>query len=409
MKKAVLLLAMVTLIAGCIYLKNADKDTVLYEQETEQDVRETGLPALEDLQETEIIENPSEDNTIIKVDGSEITDVICKGLTPEEQAVYSEILSSLIACEEETELSTLDPLVIDKAFSCVMLEHPEIFYVDGYKYTEYSRADKVEKIVFTGKYLYDKDEILRRQQLIEDKVASIFSRMPDTEDDYLRIKYLYDTLVTQTEYDSNSTDNQNICSVFLYGKSVCQGYAKALQYLAKLAGMECYLVLGNVIGGEEHAWNLALVNDAWYYLDVTWGDAYYLFANQEQVAPKKTSVINYDYLCVTTQQLLRTHRPDMPVELPQCLSMTDNYYIREGLYFTTYDENRLADVFSKAIANGQETVTLKCSNRIVYEEIRRILLEEQKIFRFIESDGTIAYTDNDEQQILTFWLFEGRY
>jgi hypothetical protein len=164
-----------------------------------------------------------------------------------------------------------------------------------------------------------------------------------------------------------------------------------------------------VIGGEEHAWNLALVNDAWYYLDVTWGDAYYLFANQEQVAPKKTSVINYDYLCVTTQQLLRTHRPDMPVELPQCLSMTDNYYIREGLYFTAYDENRLADVFSKAIANGQETVTLKCSNRIVYEEIRRILLDEQKIFRFIESDGTIAYTDNDEQQILTFWLFEGRY
>jgi len=409
MKKAVLLLAMVTLIAGCIYLKNADRDTVLYEQEIEQDVQEPETPVAEEIQETVTIESPSEDSTIIKVDGSGITDVIYGALTPEEQTVYSEILSSLAACEEETELSTLDPVIIDKAFSCVMLEHPEIFYVDGYKYTEYSRAEKVEKIVFTGKYLYDKDEIIRRQELIEGRVASIFSGMPVTQDEYLKIKYLYDTLVAQTEYDINSTDNQNICSVFLNGKSVCQGYAKALQYLAKLAGMECYLVLGNVLGGEEHAWNLAKVNDAWYYLDVTWGDAYYLFANQEQVAQKKTSVINYDYLCVTTQQLLQTHKPDMPVELPQCLSMTDNYYIREGLYFTGFDENRLADIFSKAIAGGQETVTIKCSNQKVYEEIYGILLDEQKIFDFIESDGTVAYTDNEEQQILTFWLFEGRY
>ena len=37
MKKAVLLLLMVTIIAGCIYLKNADKDTVLYPLQTEEE------------------------------------------------------------------------------------------------------------------------------------------------------------------------------------------------------------------------------------------------------------------------------------------------------------------------------------------------------------------------------------
>ena len=99
----------------------------------------------------------------------------------------------------------------------------------------------------------------------------------------------------------------------------------------------------------------------------------------------------------------------MPVELPDCMSLTDNYYVREGLYFTGYDESRLADVFARAIADGQETVTVKCSDRSVYDEMYRVLLEEQKIFEFIESDGTVAYTDNMEQGIFTFWLFEGRY
>lgn len=432
MKKAVLLLAMVTVIAGCIYLKNADKDTVLYQQQVNTQMQYTGMPEAEHTEETMSMETLTEESACETVseelaeeetavseeksvtfeggtNSSNITRVIYEKLSQDEQIIYSEILSSLLAYEEETVLSTTDTTIIDKAFTCVMLDYPEIFYVDGYKYTEYTRDNKTEKIVFTGKYTYDKEETKRRQDLIDDKVTEILDGMPDSADEYVKVKYFYDVLVTGTEYDIHSVDNQNICSVFMNGKSVCQGYAKALQYLMNRAGMDCCLVVGNVIGGEGHAWNLVSVNDAWYYVDATWGDAFYLFTGQEQVAEVKSSVINYDYLCVTTKQLLMTHRPDMPVELPECISMTDNYFVREGVYFTDYDGERLADVFEQAIARGQETLTVKCSDRAVYDEMHRILLDEQKIFEFMGSAGTIAYTDNPEQGILTFWLFEGRY
>jgi len=423
MKRAVLLLAMVTIAAGCIYLKNADRDTVLYEQQVMQTIQYEEVHEAECTEETiseEVVEETtsedvSEENqeeesqTSGEPDAGRITGVIYERLTRDEQIIYSEVLASLLAFEEETTLSTTDSNVIDKAFTCVMLDYPEIFYVDGYKYTEYTRDDKVEKIVFAGKYLYDKEESEQRQRLIEAEAAEILSGMPDTQDEYEKVKYLYDTLVMQTEYDIQAADNQNICSVLLDGKSVCQGYAKALQYLANKAGIKCSLVLGNVIGGEGHAWNLVSVNGAWYYLDATWGDAFYLFGNQGQSGKKHTSVINYDYLCVTTQQLLLTHNPDMPVELPECVSMKDNYYVREGLFFTGYDGDKLTGIFSRAIEEGKETVTVKCSDEDVYDEMYRILLDEQKIFEFIESDGTIAYTDNREQGILTFWLFEGRY
>ncbi len=428
MKKAVLLLAMVTVIAGCIYLKNADKDTVLYQQQVEPEIQYSMVTEEEYTEETISEETVSEENVSETVteevaeevteettedveitDTNEVTDVIYEKLTLDEQLVYVEILDSLLAHEKETALSTREPGMIDKAFTAVMIDHPEIFYVDGYKYTEYSRDDKVERIVFTGKYLYEDEEISRRQALIDAKTADILAGMPDTEDEYRQVKYLYDTLVSQTEYDIHSEDNQNICSVFLNGKSVCQGYAKAMQYLAHKAGLKCSLVLGNVIGGEGHAWNLISVNGAWYYLDSTWGDAFYLFGEQGQTVKTQTYVINYDYLCVTTQQLLLTHNPDMPVELPECVSTKDNYYVREGLYFTGYDEAKLADVFARAIAAEQETVTFKCSDAAVYDEMYRILLDEQKIFELIGSTGTIAYTDNREQGIFTFWLFEGRY
>jgi len=432
MKKAVLLLAMVTIIAGCIYLKNADKDTVLYGQQinpeiqysavleeeyTEETIREE-LISEEIVSETEEAEEDTtesftEDETETGINESAsdkgITRVIYEKLTQNEQQIYEEILESLLAFDKATVLSTTDSAMIDKVFTAVMLDNPEIFYVDGYKYTEFTRNEKVERIEFSGKYFYDTDEIVRRQALIEAKVSDILAGMPDTDDEYFKIKYLYDTLVKQTEYDSQSADNQNICSVFLNGKSVCQGYAKALQYLANKAGMECCLIIGNVIGGESHAWNLVSVNDKWYYLDATWGDAFYLFGEQGQTVKTQTSVINYDYLCVTTKQLLLTHNPDMPVELPECIAMADNYYVREGLYFTGYDENRLADIFTKAIVSGQETVTFKCADSAVYDEMGRILLDEQKIFEFMGSTGTIAYTDNEQQGIFTFWLFEGRY
>ncbi len=428
MKKAVLLLLMVTIIAGCIYLKNADKDTILYQQQAELGIQDVPVSMAECTEETiseetvseenvsemvteEVAEEVTEETTedVETTDTNEVTDVIYEKLTLDEQLVYVEILDSLLAHEKETALSTREPGMIDKAFTAVMIDHPEIFYVDGYKYTEYSRDDKVERIVFTGKYLYEDEEISRRQALIDAKTADILAGMPDTEDEYRQVKYLYDTLVSQTEYDIHSEDNQNICSVFLNGKSVCQGYAKAMQYLAHKAGLRCSLVLGNVLGGDAHAWNLISVNGAWYYLDATWGDAFYLFGNQEQVVKKQSSVINYDYLCVTGAQIFLTHNPDMPVELPECVSMADNYFVREGLYFTGYDEQRLSDIFSKAIADGKETVTFKCSDSTVFDEMYRILLDEQKVFEFINSEGTVAYTDNAKQGIYTFWLFEGRY
>ena len=425
MKKAVLLLGMVTLIAGCIYLKNADKDTVLFKQQIEEEVvyaEEYPIEYTEEIIKTEEVEikdieeditaeniTASQEDAFAISENTEVTKKNIEGyifpcLSPEEQKVYVEILNSLLSYETETELSTTDSAVIAKAFKCVMLEHPEIFFVDGYKYTEYTSNGNVEKIIFSGKYLYEKEEILTRKSRIEEAAAKILVGVPDTLDEYYKVKYIYDTLVTQTEYDIQAVDNQNICSVFLNGKSVCQGYAKAIQYLLQKINIRSMLVMGTVTGGDGHAWNLVSVNGKWYYLDATWGDAFYFFSGENEAVSSEIAMINYDYFCVTTEQIMQTHSVDMPVELPVCSSMEDNYYVREGLYFMSFDESGIRKAFHKALESGQNAVTIKCSEQSVYEEMCRVLLTEQQIFEYLNSDSPVAYTDDEKQYSLTFWL-----
>ena len=341
MKKAILLLAMIFSISGIVLFRNADADTVLINQQVQMDELVQDTEELEkqetqsmDSAQTEIqmegmTEHEPENDITIQAGMESASCITFLRLSLEEQNVYAEILASLLGLENETTLSTKDTSLIDKAFRCVMLDHPEIFYVDGYKYTEYSNGDEVNKIVFAGNYIYDKEEILIRREKIEEAADEIIAQAPDTTDEYEKVKYVYETIVQNTEYDIASVDNQNICSVFLYGRSVCQGYAKSIQYLLREMGLDCSLVIGTVRGGDGHAWNMVSVNDNWYYLDATWGDAFYLFGEGEQDQKQKNATVNYDYLCVTTQQLELTHTIDMPVALPTCNTLTDNYYVRE--------------------------------------------------------------------------------
>lgn len=327
-------------------------------------------------------------------------------LTEEEQNVYIEILWSLLEFEEDVELSSLDSNEISRIFQCVLNDHPEIFYVDGYSYTQYMLGDVPRKFTFTGDYSMTREEVERNQGLIENYVNQCFAGIPQDADEYEIVKYIYEYLIEHTEYDAEAEDNQNICSVFMGGRSVCQGYAKATQYLLQRAGICASLVLGKVSSGEGHAWNLVKIDGDWYYIDTTWGDASYRTRSGEAAFPEqKLPAINYDYLCVTTDQIVRTHVIDNVVQMPQCTSMEANYYVREGLYFTAIDEERLRAIFDDGYNKGSAYITLKCASLEIYEEMHDKLINNQEIFDYLDCpDGVVSYTDSDEQYSMSFWL-----
>lgn len=323
--------------------------------------------------------------------------------SPEERQLYREMLGSLARQEEETELSTLDQELLEPVFQCVMADHPEIFYVDGYTRTTYKLAGELKKITFSGTYTMNSEETARLDRQLETVLEDWLLEIPENADDYEKVKMLYESVILHTEYELGADNSQNICSVFLNGRSVCQGYAKALQLLCQRLEIPAMLVTGTV-NGQGHAWDLIKMDGEWYYVDPTWGDASYRQGEEETPASVFPEV-SYDYFGVTTKQIERTHVIGEERPLPNCTATADQYYRREGLYLETPDTEKIEGFFAQAADSGHNIVTFQCANEEVYRQTYRILIEEQKVFDYLpKGRDKVAYADSDRQLTFSFWL-----
>ncbi|MCM1570103.1 MAG: hypothetical protein NC081_11775 [Roseburia sp.] len=353
-------------------------------------------------------ENPKETFSFVQ---EEFSEYAYRSLTKEEQIWYRDMKEIVGCMQEKGELSKegidagLDETDIDLVFQCLLIDHPEFFYVDGYSYTKYSRGGKLLTLEFAGNYTMEIQEARYRGQQIEEAAQDMLSKLSAGASEYDKVKYVYETIIRNTDYDLQAPDNQNIYSVFINHSSVCQGYAKACQYLLGKLGMECVLVQGTVDTGEGHAWNLIKVDGSYYYLDSTWGDASYQLGEAPDSVVSRKPEINYDYLCVTTAELLRTHTLGGYLTLPECTDNRANYYVRENAYFTAYDREKMERLFQKAADRGQADVTVKCSDLNCYREVEQAMIQEQEIFRYLTTDEcTVSYAENEKQLSLTFWV-----
>lgn len=338
-----------------------------------------------------------------------------QNLSEAEALWYRDIADCLSKMREEIRLdrqgiaSGLDETDIDKIFQCVLKDHPELFYVEGYIYRKYTRKDKIVAIQFSGTYGMSPEQAVAWNAEIETQVQLLLEGAAGLKNDYDKVKYVYETLIYQTEYDLKAPENQNIYSVFVNRKSVCQGYAKATQYLLERMGVNATLVFGTVEAGEGHVWNLVQVNDCFYYVDTTWGDPSYQYEKEgvaegsypEEYLPD----ISYDYLCITTAQLLRTHVIQGYVPMPECIEDKDNYYVREGNLFADYNRDRMQAVFQSFLESGQKEVTIKCVDEEVFRQILDAMVEDQEIFDYLSGEyDSVGYSHNEKQLSMTFWV-----
>lgn len=324
-------------------------------------------------------------------------------LNEKEKVLYNEILEALADRKRETVVSTLNVDELNKIFTCVMADHPELFYVDGYQFIKYSVGDVITKIMFYGNYVFSEDEIREYQKQLQLATEDIITEISRTPDEYEMVKAVYEYVIFETDYDLNAENNQNILSVFLQHKSVCQGYAKAFQYLLQRVGIECTLVTGKV-ANDGHAWNIVKVNDAYYHVDPTWGDASYVMNDNDE--NMEIPPINYDYLLVSDEAMESTHFSDGSFPLPACNSIQDNYFVREGLLLQEFDMQQLKDIFHHAYQNGWKYLTLKASNQKIYDEIKTQLIDKQKIFDLLNRQTKrVAYTENQQHRTICFWLY----
>lgn len=384
------------------------------EQENQEEKAEAGKEAAAGEEETS-----GEEAAAFLSDGA--FEYAAQGLNEAELTWYRDIKEALGNFRKDVRLDKAalaagcDEEDIDRIFQCVLNDHPELFFVEGYSYTRYTRGDSITAVIFSGTYSMDRETAAARLEEIEEAAGKLLADVDKNADQYTKVKYVYDTIIRQTDYDPSAADNQNIYSVFVGGRSVCQGYAKATQYLLNRLGVECTLVLGTVESGtagaeeavhsEGHAWNLVRVDGEYYYVDTTWGDASYSRQDGGLADDMGMPEINYDYLNVTTAELLKSHTLGESISMPICSATAANYYVREGALFTSCDTEQMETLFDRARVQGRNDVTVKCADWECYTGVLRELVENHGIFRYMgEKDDTVAYARNDNQMSLTFWV-----
>lgn len=321
-------------------------------------------------------------------------------LCKEQAVLYDEIYTAIKERTQKMPLSCLEPEEVDLVFRRVMADHPELFYIDGYTLTSQQLGDKLLSLTFSGEYTKTPEEEKKCLESIEAYEEACFAGLYDGMSDYEKAKHIYEYVIGHTEYETDALDSQNICSVFLNGKSVCKGYAYAMQYLLQKQKIPAYLVEGSA-RGTGHAWLVVKLSGEWYHMDPTWSDASYFDTDQEEAG---NSGILYGYFGITTEEILRTHTFKYPEELPLCTATECSYYKKEDLYLKEADLEQVKEICQKAREEGRETVSFQCENKEIFDALKASLVDEMKIFDCLGSDvQTVAHSLQEELYIFTFW------
>ena len=277
------------------------------------------------------IEKKPEEETKVSLSENFGVNYAYSTLDEETRIVYDEVLDAILSHEEEVSVSTVDTKILENAYKAVCADYGGLFWVSGYVYTQYTRGGKLVGMDFTPKYTMSHEERIGIQEQIDDSVEELLAGISVSNSDYEKAKYVFEILIQNVDYDASMENNQNIISVFLSRATVCQGYACATQYLLNKLGVPSTIVTGTA-EGESHAWNLVRLDGNYYYMDTTWGNSRYL-DDSSQIE----KYVNYSYLAVTSEEISRTHVLDSSFPLPECTSMENNYFVREGKYFTEWN------------------------------------------------------------------------
>ena len=205
------------------------------------------------------------------------------------------------------------------AIEAFTYDNPDVFYIDVTKM--YINIETIQKI-FSTKYnvyinsakdpTYLLDGFTSKEQIdqCESQVIAVKNQILNQiagKNDIEKMKYIHDYLVDTIEYDQKFTEKNiyNIYGALVSKTCVCEGYAKALQYLLNETELENIIITGTATNSdgktENHAWNYVNINEKWYAIDTTWDDPIIVGGG------KLTNTIRYRYFLKGSSTMNKNH------------------------------------------------------------------------------------------------------
>lgn len=144
--------------------------------------------------------------------------------------------------------------------------------------------------------MYNSEDIKKINKGVDEIITNETSNDMSLEDKILKV---HDYIINNTRYDVDkaNADSFNAKGPLFTGKAVCSGYADLMAIFLTKFGVKNYKV-----ASDTHVWNVALINDEWLHIDLTWDDPI--------IKDSDIDTLSHQFFMVNTEKLLEFDTSD---------------------------------------------------------------------------------------------------
>lgn len=227
-------------------------------------------------------------------------------LNKDEQQIYQDIYNQIVAGNCKVLIRNKDNRYdvndMKKLLVKVIQDNPLLFHISGHQFTYTEMDDTIMLHIFS---IYDEFQYMNYKQKIMTIVDKIVLQVQKYNSFREIIKCFHDILVRQVDYEYAYIDEQGrqerhtVVGALLFNGCVCDGFSNAMKLLCDAVGLDCLNIKGYLLGDEKqelHAWNLIMLEDSYWHIDVTMD---YMQSN---------GCISYDYFMKKDTDMRKTHQ-----------------------------------------------------------------------------------------------------
>lgn len=310
---------------------------------------------------------------------------------------------------------------IEEIYSCITGDFPELFWLKGYRWN----GNEVGLNFRCKKPNGELDIKQIERKLRELKIGARFFTRGITKrtDPYQALVTIYKRLILTIDYDGQglnaridtdvSKDDRlrSLHSALVRHKTVCAGYAVAMQYLLQSVGIPCAYVISEVRNGECHAFNIAKIGKYCYYLDVTWGDR-----SNTLNGSTDSDKIDFEYCCVPYEEFIMTSNAALHNHIPnheiypwfkkELKANRHEYYRYHKAFVSKYNEDDIALIFANTAKrynpkeDGRFCISLRCTTKGLANRIRSMILSYSNYMRIVGKAKKVLAKDKRAIRLL---------
>jgi len=327
--------------------------------------------------------------------------VICTGAENFEEEVF---IGEYASKDESSRIAEK----IEQIYSAIFYEQADYFWVDAHSCNIILKAADTYELYIGIAYNMDKSLLNSRKNIFEKEVEKIVSAASKQPTLYDKVLYVYDYILENTEYDYAMAAGEKVADFnrsaygsLVTGKTVCSGYSLAFQLIMRKLGVVCGSEFNDYSGfeiEEGHVWNYCLLDDEYYYFDLTWDDTAF-----DSTEYKKFFDYSHNFFAITTDELKKSHDTDDGAPTPYCGGTKYNYFVKNGVSFAEYNRQEIVNAVLNRKNEGFVALRFDSSNERI--KAQNDLLKSGRIYDYCVDGYSISHTE-DESGLHLYIFFE---